>query len=81
MDSAEVTVSSLEDRNIGEEQVPLRDKDRFVPTTALNPTVWCVFPDYKNNLLKEKARLSSPPKVIDLDRGNSYFIYLHVSRP
>lgn len=41
-------------------------------------TVWCVFSDYKNNLLKEKAHLSSPPKVIDLDQGHSYLIFLHV---
>lgn len=45
MDSAEVTMCSLEDRNI----------------------------DYKNNLLKEKAHLSSPPKVIDLDKEMQKF--------
>ncbi|XP_011612534.2 matrix remodeling-associated protein 8-like [Takifugu rubripes] len=45
MDSAEVTVRSVEDRNL----------------------------DYKNNLLKAKARCSSPPKVIDLDKEMQKF--------
>lgn len=27
--------------------------------------------DFKNNLLKEKAHMNPPPKVIDLDKGNT----------
>lgn len=71
MDSAEVTVCSVEDRNLGEERVPPGWRSGSSPL-GLEVTVWCLFSDYKNNLLKAKAHCSSPPKVIDLDKGNSH---------
>lgn len=73
MDSADVTVCSVEDRNIGEERVQRGRKVRSVPTGGFELTVPCVFSDYKNNLLKAKASLNSPPKVIDLDKGHSHY--------
>lgn len=51
---------------------PPEREGQVCPHCGFNFTVCGVFPDYKNNLLKEKAHLSSPPKVIDLDKGNSY---------
>lgn len=51
---------------------PPEREGQVCPHCSFKFTVCGVFPDYKNNLLKEKAHLSSPPKVIDLDKGNSY---------
>lgn len=51
---------------------PPEREGQVCPHCGFKFTVRGVFPDYKNNLLKEKAHLSSPPKVIDLDKGNSY---------
>lgn len=57
---------------------PPEREGQVCPHCGLRFTVCCVFSDYKNNLLKEKARLSSPPKVIDLDRGHSDLIFLQL---
>lgn len=73
MDSADVTACSVEDRNIGEERVQRGLEGHVCPHWGrFELTVPRVFSDYKNNLLKAKASLNSPPKVIDLDKGSSH---------
>lgn len=57
----------------------MRSESNVDGSSGLSPLGWveltvpCVFSDYKNNLLKAKASLNSPPKVIDLDKGNSHY--------
>lgn len=63
---AEVNVCNWEERNLGESagrNNTTHCKPRF-------PNLILFVPDYKSNLLREKAHLSPQPKVIDLDKGS-----------